>query len=230
MARRHEELAGSLRRRRHQHRRLHLDEALSFHRGADRGVDLGADAEVALHPLAAHIEVPVAKPHALVDVVGALVDGERRRLGDRQHLDSAITDLDVARGEVWVRGAVGTWPHRATHPHDVLRPEVRGAVDDALHEARVIAHVDEREVLAVLAPPRRPIRRRRPAVRRRMFGARRNSRFVASRELPLDVDGVRHRHRDFGELAPLAHWCFLMKSTSSRRGMDCCPGSLSGPA
>ena len=75
---------------------------------------------------------------------------------DRQHLDSAITDLDVARGEVWVRGAVGTWPHRATHPHDVLRPEVRGAVDDALHEARVIAHVDEREVLAVLAPPRDP--------------------------------------------------------------------------
>ena len=187
-----------------------------------------------MHPLTAHIEVPVAKPHALVDVVGALVDGERRRLRDRQHLDTAITDLDVARGEVWVHGAVGTWPHGATHPHDVLRPEVHGAVDDALHEARVRSRTSTNTRCSPCSRhPRDPIRRRRPAVRRPMFGARRNSRFVASRELPLDVDGVRHRHRDFGGFAPLAqlaHWCFLMKSTSSRRGMDCCPGSLSGPA
>ena len=156
LARRHEELARSLGRRRHQHRCLDLDEALTLHRGAHRAVDRAADAEVALHALASHVEVAVAEANRLVDLVGSFVDRERRRLGDRQHLDGAVADLDLAGRQVRVHGALGTGSHRAGDAHDVLRAQVVRAVDHALHEPRVVADVDEREVLAVLAAPRDP--------------------------------------------------------------------------
>ena len=51
-----------------------------------------------------------------------------------------------------VDGALGTGSHGAGDAHDVLAAQVGGAVDHALHDARVVAQVDEREVLAVLAP------------------------------------------------------------------------------
>ena len=44
-------------------------------------VHRGADRQVALHALAAQVEVAVAQADDLVDVVGAVVDRERRRLG-----------------------------------------------------------------------------------------------------------------------------------------------------
>ena len=100
LARRHEELAGALGRRRHEHRRLDLDEALGVHRPAERAVDGGADAQVALHPLAAQVEVAVLQPDVLVDVVGAGVDRERRRRRHAQHLDLALADLDLAGRQV----------------------------------------------------------------------------------------------------------------------------------
>ena len=55
-----------------------------------------------------------------------------------------------------VDGALGPHPHRAGDAHDVLAAQVGGAVDDALHDAGVVAQVDEGEVLAVLATPADP--------------------------------------------------------------------------
>src|SRR5918994_1035479 len=56
LARRHEELAGALGRGGHEHRGLDLYETLRLHRPADRAVDRGADAEVALQTVAPDVE------------------------------------------------------------------------------------------------------------------------------------------------------------------------------
>ena len=63
------------------------------------GVDRGPDAQVALHALPAQVEVAVAEADRLVDAVGPLVDGERRRLGRGEDLDGAVPHLDLAGGE-----------------------------------------------------------------------------------------------------------------------------------
>ena len=110
-----------------------------------------SQAQVALHPLAAQIEVAVLQTDVLVDVVGAGVDRERRRIGGAQHLDGAVADLHVAGREVRVDRALGALPDGAGDPHDVLAAHVDRVVDDTLDDPRVVAHVDEGEVLAVLA-------------------------------------------------------------------------------
>ena len=66
---------------------------------ADGGVDGGPDAQVALHALAAQVEVAVAQADRLVDAVGPLVDRERRRLGGGEDLDGAVAHLDLAGGQ-----------------------------------------------------------------------------------------------------------------------------------
>ena len=151
LARRHEELAGAFGRRRHEHRRLDLDEALGVHRVAHGGVDRRADPQVLLHPLATQVEVAVLEADVLVDVVGAGVDRERRRVGLAQHLDDTVADLDLAGREVGVDRALRALADDAGDPHDVLAAHVDVVVDDALDDARVVAQVDERQVLAVLA-------------------------------------------------------------------------------
>ena len=163
LARRHEELAGPLGRGRHEHRRLDLDEALRLHRPADRRVDAAADAQVALHALAPQVEVAVLQADVLVDLVGAGVDRERRRRGRAQHLDRAVADLDLAGRQVGVDGALRALADDAGDPHDVLAADVDGVVDDALHDAGVVADVDEGEVLAVLAPASHPAAHARPS-------------------------------------------------------------------
>ena len=139
------------RRRRHQHRRLDLDEALLLHRRADRRVGRRAEAQVALHALAADVEVAVLEAGVLGDGVGALADRERRRLGDAQHLDLAILDLDLTGRQPRVDVLVRAGGDDAGDAHDVLGAHVDGVVDDALGDAGVVAHVDERERVAVLA-------------------------------------------------------------------------------
>ena len=138
-----DELAGALRRRRHQHRRLDLDEALLLHRPADRRVGGRADAQVALHALATDVEVAVLEAGVLGDGVGALADRERRRLGDVEHLDLAVLDLDLAGRQpvVDVLGRAGG--DDAGDAHDVLGAHVDRVVDDALGDAGVVADVDE---------------------------------------------------------------------------------------
>ena len=61
----HDELAGTLGRAGHEHRGLDLDEALILHRPADGRVDRGAEAQVALHALAADVEVAVLQAGVL---------------------------------------------------------------------------------------------------------------------------------------------------------------------
>ena len=99
---------------RHEHRRLDLDEALLLHRRADRRVDRRADAQVALHPLAADVEVAVLQPCALGDGVGALVDRERRRLGGVEHLDrrspAARSRRSASRSLTFSCGRAATMP------------------------------------------------------------------------------------------------------------------------
>ena len=156
LPRRHEELAGPFRRGGHEHRRLDLDEALALHGRPDGGVDRCAGAKVALHALTAHVEVAVAEADGLVDVVGAGVDRERRRLGRAQHLDLTVAHLDLARRQVRVHRALGSEADGAGDAKDVLAAQIVGAGYDALHDAGVVAQVDEGEVLAVLAPARHP--------------------------------------------------------------------------
>src|SRR5690606_4992130 len=131
-------------------------EVLPVHGATDGGVDLGADAQVALHALPAQVEVAVAQADVLVDVVGPGVDREGRRLGGRQHLDRAVADLDLTGGQGVVGGALRADADSAGDAHDVLAAQVVGAVDDALGDAAVVAQVDERQVLAVLATPADP--------------------------------------------------------------------------
>ena len=110
--------------------------------------------------VAAQVEVAVPQADALVDVVGAGVERERRRLGRGEDLDLAVADLDLAGGRLGLTVPSGRAPHGAGDPHHVLGCEVGCAVDDALHDAGVVAQVDEGEVLAVLAPAGRPSRTR----------------------------------------------------------------------
>ena len=153
--RRHHEVAGALGRRGDEHGRLDLDEALPLDRGADGAVDLRADAQVALHAVAAQVDVAVAQPEVLVDLA-PVVERERRRLGHRQHLDRAVADLDLTGAQPGVDRALGPVPHHARDAHHVLAAQVGGPVDDALHDARAVAQVDEGQVLAVLAAPGHP--------------------------------------------------------------------------
>ena len=72
LTRRHDEVAGAFGCRGDQHRRLDLDEPLTLHRRADRAVDRGPQTQVALHAIAAQVDVAVAEP-----------DHARRRRCDR---------------------------------------------------------------------------------------------------------------------------------------------------
>src|SRR5690606_38115752 len=130
---------------------LDLDEALAFHRPAYGGVDLRADPQVALHALAPQVEVAVLETDPLVDLVGPLVDRERRRERLAEDLDLALPDLDLAGGEVLVDRALRARADDAGDPDDVLGTHVDVAVDHALDDAGVVAQVDERQVVAVLA-------------------------------------------------------------------------------
>ena len=156
LARRHEELASTFGCGRHEHRRLDLDEALGVHRIADRGVDRRADPQVLLHPLTAQVEIAVLEADVLVDVVGAGVDREGRWVGFAEHLDDAVTDLDLTGREPGVDGALRTLAHDAGDPHDVFAADVDVVVDDALHDARVVAQVDEGEMLTVFPTTAHP--------------------------------------------------------------------------
>ena len=135
LARRHEEFAGALGRRRDQHRRLDLDEVLDVHGVTNSGVDLRAQTQVLLHPLATQVEVAVLEPDVLVDVVGASIDRERRRRGAAQDLHLAVANLDPAGRERIVDGALGPFTNRAGEPEHVLAAHVDVVVDDALHDA-----------------------------------------------------------------------------------------------
>ena len=152
---RHGELTRPLRRRSPEQWRLHLDEPLSVHRCSQGAVDRRSDAQVALHPRTAKIEKSMAQPDLLVDL-GTVVEAERWGLRSRQHLDRTVTDLDLTRGQLGVDGPVGPVTHGAGHLEDVLAAHVDRSIDDALDDSRVVAQVNEGQMLAVLASTTNP--------------------------------------------------------------------------
>src|SRR3546814_971282 len=86
------------------------------------------------------------------DLRCAVVKRERRRLGGGQDLDGAVLQLDLAGGQLAVRGALEAALHGAGDAQHVLAPQIVGLGHDALGDARAVAQVDEGQVLTVLAP------------------------------------------------------------------------------
>ena len=103
---RHQEVAGALGRGAGQRGRLDLDEVAGVEHVAGGLVDLAAQAEGGVGAGAAQVEVAVLEAGLLADlaalVAGRVVDGERERVGGREHLDLGRDDLDLAGGEVGV--------------------------------------------------------------------------------------------------------------------------------
>ena len=128
----------------------------------------------------------------------------------------------------------GRSPHRAGHRDDLLAAHVDGVVDHALDDARVVAQVDEGEVLAVLAAPGHPAAERARSCRRRTGAAPRRggcaSRWAGSRGLDVasasessprrgaGADaGAGRRHRRAPRRTPLGQ-AALSSSTMPARG------------
>ena len=161
-ARRHHEVACALGRRRDQHRRLHLGEALRVERAVQRRVHLRAHAQVALETRTAEVDVAVPQAQHLVGL-DAIVDGERRRLGLVEHLERGRRQLDLTGGQRVVDGALGPVAHLSRDPHDVLTADpvhvgadVVARVDDDLQDAGDVAHVEEHHpavVATAVDPP-----------------------------------------------------------------------------
>ena len=146
----HGELPGALGRGRPQQRRLHLDEALPVHGRPQGPVDRGPEPQVGLHGGPPQVDEPVPEADDLVDV-DAVVHRERRRLGGVQQPDRALAQLDLAGRQLRVAGPHGTEAYRALHGHDVLGPHVDRSRHHALDDSRVVADVEEGQVLTVLA-------------------------------------------------------------------------------
>jgi len=107
--------------------------------------------EVALHPLAAHVEPAVLEPQDLVDV---LADLERQRLGARDDRQRVDLDLDLAGREVRIQGVGRTQDDLALRLENELVPHlVRDrcrvgcalGIDHELHLPGEVAQVDEDE-------------------------------------------------------------------------------------
>ena len=118
------------------------------------------EAQVPLHSVPAQIEVAVAQTERLLDVV--VVELERQRLGTRDKFQLVDLDLDCAGRNVRV-DRIGCARHDlAARAHDELGADRVGGlrclgralrVDDELHDAGVVAQVDEDQPAVVAAAP-----------------------------------------------------------------------------
>ena len=84
-----EEVAGALRGRAGQHRRLDVEEALAVEELAHRRGHPVAQHQRLAHLLAAQVEVAVAQARVLADLAGEALDLEGRRLGVGEQLGAA---------------------------------------------------------------------------------------------------------------------------------------------
>ncbi len=163
-----EEVACALRRRLEEDRGLDVEEPRRLHHAANDRDHLGAQADVALEPLPAQVEPPVADAQRLVDVL--LVELERERRAGREDLELVDLELDLARRQVRVDVLGRASRDLALGLEDELVADaVRGGgrlgrvlgVDDELADARGVAQVDEDEA-AVVPALRNPARERVP--------------------------------------------------------------------
>src|SRR5690606_10186252 len=99
--------------------------------------------------------------------------------------------------------------------HDVLAAHVGGVVDDALHDAGVVAQVDEGEVLAVLPPTRHPSAQR--------HGAADVGGTQGADEVGAHRGGACFGRSPFG-WSGFGHWSLSCRwATTSPRGMRAWP-------
>ena len=149
------EISCPFRRRRNEHWSFDFNETLIVHGPSQRGIDLGANTEVALHALGTKIDIAMSEAHHFVDL-NAIVQLERRWFGNIQDLDAAVADFDFACRHVVVRGAIGTLAHGARDANHILGAQIGSPVDYALHETSVITKIDEGQMLTVLTATGHP--------------------------------------------------------------------------
>ena len=154
-AARYDEISSAFRSGRNEHRSFDFDKTLIVHGPSQRGIDLGANAEVALHALGTQIDIAMSEAHHFVDL-DTIVELERGRLRDIQNFDAAVADLDLAGRHVVVRGAIGTLAHGARDANHILGAQIGSPVDYALHETSVITKIDEGQMLTVLTATGHP--------------------------------------------------------------------------
>ena len=97
---------------------------------------------------AAQVDVAILEPHFLADV---LVELERQRLGTVEHRQRPRQQLDLARGQVHVGGALRPQTDKTSHLDHEFTAQALGfakqhlviRVEDDLQQAFAIAQVDE---------------------------------------------------------------------------------------
>ena len=156
-ARRHQVIARALRRRLGQYRRLDLGETLLLQKGA-QGLDRAmAQAQVALHDIAAQIEVAVTQAHRLGQF--AVVVLERQRLRPVEDFERAGGHLHLAGRQVRILGAGRTMAHLAGDAQHIFVAHALGErerlalvrIEHRLQQTGTIAQVDENHPAVVTA-------------------------------------------------------------------------------
>src|SRR5713101_5984869 len=151
-------------RRLDEQRGLYFDKLKLVHVRVDDLVDAVAKLEDALHPRPAQVEIAVLETRGLVRERTVLLDQERGRLGDGDHLELRGRNLHLARCQFRVLRSRGPAADHALDADDVLRAKVGGGavsircgrrVEYDLHLAPPVAQVDEDQA-AHVAPARDP--------------------------------------------------------------------------
>ncbi|CAB4576980.1 unannotated protein [freshwater metagenome] len=182
------EISCPFRRGRNEHWSFDFNETLIVHGPSQRGIDLGANTEIALHALGAKIDIAMSEAHHFVDL-NAIVQLERRWFGNIQDLDAAVADFDFACRHVVVRGAIRALTNGARDSNHIFGTQIGGAIDHALHETSVITKINEGQMFTVLAAAGHPATDRNLATD--VGGSKRSAVVGAHR------NGISHR-RSFG--------------------------------
>ncbi|CAB4600990.1 unannotated protein [freshwater metagenome] len=143
------EIPCPFRRGRNEHWSFDFNETLIVHGPPQRGIDLGANTEVALHALGTKIDIAMSEAHHFIDL-DTIVELERWRLRDIKNLNAAIANFDLASGHVRVGRAIGALTNDSSNANYVFRTKVSGTIDHALHESGVITKIDKGQMLTVL--------------------------------------------------------------------------------
>ena len=113
-----------------EYRGLDLHEAPPVQVGAGEGVHAAADAQIALHPLPAQVQVSIGQAQVLVHLIGPLphLEGQRRGGGEQQKVLGH--DLHGAGLQSGVLRPLGAGAERALDGDAVLVPKLPGPLVD----------------------------------------------------------------------------------------------------